>query len=41
LHLLLALGAMKYWSIHHVDLNFAFLNGELAEVIHVQQLSGS
>jgi hypothetical protein len=38
--LLLALAAIKDWRVHHLDVKSAFLNGELAEVIHVQQPPG-
>jgi hypothetical protein len=35
--LLLALAATKDWSVHHLDMKFAFLNGELVEVVNVRQ----
>ncbi|WVZ84380.1 hypothetical protein U9M48_031418 [Paspalum notatum var. saurae] len=40
--LLLALAAMRDWSvqIHHLDVKSAFLNGELTEVVHMQQPPG-
>jgi hypothetical protein len=38
--LLLALAATKEWSIHHLDVKFVFLSGELAETIFIKQASG-
>ncbi|WVZ79350.1 LOW QUALITY PROTEIN: hypothetical protein U9M48_026940 [Paspalum notatum var. saurae] len=35
--LLLALAATRDWSVHHLDVKSAFLNGELTEVVHVRQ----
>ena len=37
---LIALAALKRWMIHHLDVKSAFLNGEIEEVIYVQQLEG-
>ena len=36
-HLLLALAATKDWHVHHLDVELAFLNGELVETIFVRQ----
>ncbi|WVZ92975.1 hypothetical protein U9M48_039002 [Paspalum notatum var. saurae] len=38
--LLLALAATRDWSVHHLDVKSAFLNGELTEVVHVRQPPG-
>ena len=35
--LLLAMAAAKDWRVHHLDVKFAFLNGELAETVFVKQ----
>ncbi|KAF8783882.1 hypothetical protein HU200_000329 [Digitaria exilis] len=37
---LLALAAQRGWSVHHLDVKSAFLNGELAEEVYVQQPPG-
>ena len=38
--LLIALAAQKGWQIHHMDVKSAFLNGDLAEEVYVQQPPG-
>lgn len=38
--LLLALAATKDWEVHHMNVKSAFLNWELVEDVHVQQLPG-
>jgi hypothetical protein len=40
LRLLITLAAHEGWSVHHMDVKFAFLNGELEEVIYVTQPPG-
>ena len=37
---LIALAALKRWMIRHLDVKSAFLNGEIEEVIYVQQPKG-
>ena len=37
---LLALAAHGGWQVHHMDVKSAFLNGELAEEVYVQQPPG-
>ena len=39
-HLLLAIAAHCSWEIHHIDVKFAFLNGELKEIVYVRQPPG-
>ncbi|KAF0905494.1 hypothetical protein E2562_004459 [Oryza meyeriana var. granulata] len=38
--LLLALAAQEGWSVHHMDVKSAFLNGELIEEVYVRQPPG-
>jgi hypothetical protein len=38
--LLLAIAAHHSWEVHHMDVKSAFLNGDLKEVIYVQQPPG-
>lgn len=38
--LLLALAAQEGWSVHHMDVKSAFLNGELLEEVYVKQPPG-
>lgn len=40
IQLLLALTARKGWKVHHIDVKFAFLNGELEEEVYVAQPLG-
>jgi len=37
---LLALAAQGGWEVHHMDVKSAFLNGELSEIVYVQQPLG-
>jgi hypothetical protein len=34
--LLLALATQEGWTIHHIDVNSAFLNGELVEEVYIR-----
>ena len=36
----LAIAASKQWEVHHMDVKFAFLNGDLTEEIYMQQPEG-
>jgi hypothetical protein len=38
--LLLAIAAHEHWSVHHLDVKSAFLNGELEEEVYVSQPPG-
>jgi hypothetical protein len=38
---LLALAAEEDWTVHHMDVKSAFLNGDLKEEIYVKQHPGS
>ena len=33
---LLALAAQGGWEVHHMDVKYAFLNGDLSETVYVQ-----
>ena len=37
---LLAVAAHHAWAVHHMDVKSAFLNGDLAEEVYVQQPLG-
>jgi hypothetical protein len=37
---MLAVEAHYRWTVHHMDVKFAFLNGDLPEEVYAQQLSG-
>ena len=37
---LLALAAEEGWSVHHIDVKSAFLNGDLKEEVYVRQPPG-
>src|SRR5207253_4889378 len=36
--LLLAIAAHRGWTVHHIDVKSAFLNGEIQEEVYVSQL---
>jgi hypothetical protein len=38
--LLLAVAAHRSWTVHHMDVKSAFLNGDLAEEVYVHQPAG-
>jgi hypothetical protein len=38
--LLLALATQGGWGVHHIDVKYAFLNGDLTETMFVQQPPG-
>jgi len=38
--LLLALANQEGWRVHHMDVKFAFLNGDLKEEVYVHQPQG-
>ena len=38
--MIIALAAKNLWYVHHLDVKFAFLNGELEETVYVQQPKG-
>ena len=40
IHILIALAAQECWSLHHLDVKSAFLNGEIKEEIYVSQPEG-
>lgn len=40
IRIVLTIALTKHWSIHQLDVNNAFLNGSLTEVIYMQQPSG-
>ncbi|WVZ50018.1 hypothetical protein U9M48_001317 [Paspalum notatum var. saurae] len=40
IRLLLVLAATQGWNVHHMDVKFAFLNGELKEEVYVRQPPG-
>ncbi|WVZ63746.1 LOW QUALITY PROTEIN: hypothetical protein U9M48_013354 [Paspalum notatum var. saurae] len=40
MRLLLAVAATRDWTVHHLDVKSAFLNGELTEVVFVRQPPG-
>jgi hypothetical protein len=37
---LLALAAQESWTVHHMDVKLAFLNGDLKEEVYVKQPPG-
>lgn len=37
---LLAVAAHRSWSVHHMDVRSAFLNGEMEEEVYVHQPAG-
>ena len=40
IRILISLTAQECWSLHHLDVKSAFLNGEIKEEIHVSQPKG-
>ena len=38
--MLIALAALNSWSVHHLDVKSAFLNGDLEETVYVKQPEG-
>ena len=40
IRVLLALPAHGGWQVHHMDVKYAFLNGDLTETVYVQQPPG-
>jgi hypothetical protein len=38
--LLLTLAAQEGWRVHHMDVKFAFLNGDLKEEVYIHQPLG-
>jgi hypothetical protein len=40
MRLLLTIVVHFTWEVHHMDVKFAFLNGEIKEIVYVQQPSG-
>jgi hypothetical protein len=38
--MVLAIAAQNRWIMHHMDINFAFLNGYLEEEVYVRQPLG-
>ena len=40
IRLALAITASKQWEVHHMDVKFAFLNGDLTEYIYMQKHKG-
>jgi hypothetical protein len=40
MRILLALAAQEGWQVHHMDVKFAFLNGDLKEEVYVHQPEG-
>jgi hypothetical protein len=40
MRILLALAAQEGWQVHHMDVKFVFLNGDLKEEVYVHQPEG-
>ena len=40
IRILIAIAAQEGWTLHHFDVKFAFLNGEIEEELYVKQLEG-
>ena len=40
IHLVLAIFASKHWEVHHMDVKYAFLHGDLHEEIYMKQPKG-